>query len=175
MSGGFTQSSMPFVKIIVVSLHPNPYTLLHMAEIKEIRKETIVYKDGAGSALPVHETHVVHEDHVVHDHDRSARREVRRQISGFRSGVYLILDIIEIVLIAEFFVKLFGLNPFNPIVRFIDILSYPLYAPFAGLMTAITPYFIINWSILIAMIVYALLAYFIVALFASGGRASYRR
>ena len=154
-----------------------------MANIKEIHKETIIYKDGATSE-PIHETHVVHEDdHFAHDehhhegdrHDYQTRRQVRHQIVGFRKGAYLILDIIEVILIAEFFIKLFGFSAVNPLVRLINILSYPLYAPFAGFMTPVAPYFVINWSILIAMIVYALLAYIIVALFSSGIRSAYRR
>lgn len=157
---------------------------------KEIYKEkVIIHDDHANGYVPAgssHEEIIHHEpERIVHEHiirdERPAARPKRRywrareEISAFRHGVYLILDIVEVILIAEFFVKFFALNPYNPLVQIIDGLSYPLLVPFAGLYTPVAPYLVINWSILVAMVVYALIAYLVIALFESSVRSNYRR
>jgi hypothetical protein len=115
--------------------------------------------------------------HTVHDDRRDWRTRsiVRNEIISFRRGVYLILNIIQVLLIAEFLVKLFALSPANPFVAFIDTITYPLIAPFGNLITWITPYFAINWSIVVAMLIYGLIAYLFVSLFEGGIRAAYRK
>lgn len=156
---------------------------------KEIYKEKVIIHDSHAHAdeVPerVHEEIIRHEpervvhEHIIHDErparrDWRARQRARNEAWSLRRGVYLVLDIIEVILIAEFFVKLFGFNPYNPLVALIDALSYPFLAPFAGFFTPISPYFVINWSILIAMVVYALLAYLVIAVFEAGIWESYR-
>ncbi len=155
---------------------------------KEIYKEKVIIHHD--SAVP-HE-HVVREEIIretpqdrverfyhspAHDDRRDwhTRRIVRNEILSFRRGVYLLLNLIEILLIAEFLVKLFGFSAANPFAAFINTITYPLIAPFGNLITWITPYFALNWSILVAIIVYGFIAYLFVALFESGIRAAYRK
>ena len=107
--------------------------------------------------------------------DWRTRRIVRNEILSFRRGVYLLLNIVQVLLIAEFLVKLFALSPVNPFVAFLNTITYPLTAPFGAFVTWISPYFAINWSIVIAMVVYAIIAYLFVSLFEGGIRAAYRK
>jgi hypothetical protein len=114
---------------------------------------------------------------TIHDDRRDwrSRRIVRGEILSFRRGVYLILNVVQILLVAEFLIKLFALSAANPFVAFMNTLTYPLIAPFGSLVTWLNPYFAINWSILLAMVVYGLLAYLFIALFEGGIRAAYRK
>ncbi len=155
-----------------------------MAE-REIYKEKVITHHTNGDREVREDVHIVHEgpgvEHVYHDDRRERRRNlrtrgtVRREILSFRRGIYLLFDIVTIILVAEFFVRLFGFSPANPIVALIDALSYPFLAPFGSILTFVTPFIAINWSILIAIIVYGIFAYLVVALFESGIRAAYRR
>lgn len=146
----------------------------------EIHKEKIIYKDSDGSPRVREEIREhIYEDHqhVVHEgrHNNHSRRVVRREILSFRHGAYLILDIIQVLLIARFFVELFGFSSVNSLVNIIRMVTYPLIAPFGNIITYVMPTFALNWSILIAMLVYGLLAYIFIALFESGMRGAYRR
>lgn len=172
-----------------------------MAEIKEIHKEKIIYDHG-NAVLPAEDMHIretvrereipaervvyeTRDDHFVRDghgylvhddrRDYRTRRIVRNEVLSFRRGAYLILNIAQILLIARFFVELFGLSNANPLAAFIRIISYPLVAPFGNIVTYAAPYLAINWSILVAILVYALITWIVVNLFESGIRSAYRR
>lgn len=71
-----------------------------------------------------------------------------------------ILDIAEIVLVLRFVFKLLGANPGSSFVNFLYGVSDPLVAPFRGIFQS-TPVEIgvAEWSSLVAMLSYALIAY----------------
>lgn len=79
--------------------------------------------------------------------------------------IWLILGIIEVVLTFRVILKLLGANTFSGFTNFIYAVSDPLALPFAGILkTTISSDSVFEWSTLIAMIVYAVIAYGIVAL-----------
>ncbi len=122
-----------------------------------------------------------HVDHVYYEDRRERRRNwrtrhaVRNGILTFRRGVYLVLEIVEALLVVEFLIRLFGLSPVNYFVAFMNALTLPLLVPFGNISTLIAPYYVIDWSIIFAILLYGLLAYILIALFESGIRAAYRR
>ena len=85
---------------------------------------------------------------------------------GRRFGiVYYIMNIIEALLLIRFALKLFAANPGAGFVNGIYAITDPLVAPFRGIFpTANSQGSVLEWSTIIAMIVYALIAYAIVQL-----------
>ncbi len=85
------------------------------------------------------------------------------------NGIWLILGIVETLLAFRFVLKLFGANPDNGFVNFIYSISAPLDAPFRGIFTTPTAQgnvttSVFETSIVVAMVVYALIAWGIVKL-----------
>lgn len=80
--------------------------------------------------------------------------------------IWYILGIIEVVLAFRVLLKLLGANTFSGFTSFIYAISDPFALPFAGILgvTGISE-MVFEWSTLIAMAVYAIVAYGIVALF----------
>ncbi len=79
--------------------------------------------------------------------------------------VYFILDVLLAVLAIRFLLKLFAANPASPFANFMYGLTAPFVAPFRGLFaTTGTQPGVIEWHTLVAMAVYALIAYAIVRL-----------
>ncbi len=79
--------------------------------------------------------------------------------------IYYVLDVVEIILALRLIFRLFIANPGNPFVTFIYALTAPLVAPFRGIFyntNSVGVYF--EWATVIAMIIYALIAYIIVRL-----------
>ncbi len=136
-----------------------------------VKVEKVVYEDGHEHLVRDGHGHLVPEDR----RDHRTRRAVRSEILSFRRGAYMILNILQIVLIARFIVELFALSNANPFAAFIRLLSYPLTAPFGNIVTYVAPYLAINWSILVALLVYALITWLVVNLFEGGIRSAYRR
>ncbi len=82
-----------------------------------------------------------------------------------RRAVYFIFDIIELLLGIRFVLKLFGADPTTSFSNFIETVAGPLLAPFRGIFAAVaTQGMIFDWATLVAMAVYALIAYIIVRL-----------
>ena len=80
--------------------------------------------------------------------------------------IWYILGVIEIVLAFRVILKLLGANTFSGFTSFIYAISGPFALPFAGILgTTVSSYYVFEWSTLIAMAVYAVIAYGIVALF----------
>jgi hypothetical protein len=80
--------------------------------------------------------------------------------------IWYVLGIIEVVLAFRILLKLFGANTQSGFTSFIYSISSPFSLPFSGIfgVTGISE-MIFEWSTIIAMIVYAIVAYGIVALF----------
>ncbi len=86
----------------------------------------------------------------------------------FRSNqvIWYVLGIIETLLLFRFLFKVLGANPFSGFTDFIYNLTNPLEAPFSGIFRVeVSKFSVFEWSTLIAMGVYALLAYGIIKLF----------
>lgn len=121
-------------------------------------------------------------EHVYYGDDFGERRRdwrkrslVRSEMLTFRRGVLILLDIIEALLVIEFFIRLFGVLPVNFFVNLVNALTYPLIAPFGNITTFVPPYFLINWSIILAILIYGAIAMVVITLFEGGIRSAYRR
>ncbi len=98
----------------------------------------------------------------------SPQKEYQTKKAIFRTYqiIWYILGIIEVVLAFRILLKLLGANPQSSFTGFIYGISNPFALPFAGILgiTGISE-MILEWSTLIAMLVYAIIAYGLVALF----------
>ncbi|HUD19316.1 MAG TPA: hypothetical protein VMR81_02665 [Patescibacteria group bacterium] len=80
--------------------------------------------------------------------------------------IWYILGVIEVLLAFRVMLKLLGANTFSGFTSFIYAFSSPFASPFAGILgVTASSNFVFEWSTLIAMAVYAIVAYGIVALF----------
>lgn len=79
--------------------------------------------------------------------------------------IWYILGVIEVVLALRVILKLLGANAESGFTNLIYSVSNPLALPFAGILGITGSVMILEWSTLIAMAVYAIVAYGIVALF----------
>jgi len=98
----------------------------------------------------------------------SPQKEYQTKKAIFRTYqvIWYILGIIEVVLAFRILLKLLGANTGSGFTSFIYAISNPFAMPFAGILgiTGISD-MVLEWSTLIAMAVYAILAYGIVAVF----------
>lgn len=98
----------------------------------------------------------------------SPQKEYRTKKTIFRTYqvIWYILGMIEVLLAFRILLKLLGASTQSGFTSFIYAISNPLALPFAGILgiTQISN-MIIEWSTLIAMVVYFILAYGIVAFF----------
>ena len=80
--------------------------------------------------------------------------------------IWYILGVIEVLLAFRILLKLLGANTYSGFTNFVYSLSAPFALPFAGILrTSTSANLIFEWSTIIAMAVYAVVAYGIVALF----------
>lgn len=74
--------------------------------------------------------------------------------------IWYILAIIEIVLAFRFVLKLLGANSLNAFVSFIYSISAPLVYPFSTIFsTTVFGNSVLEWSVLVAALVYFVIAY----------------
>src|SRR3989344_5228610 len=80
--------------------------------------------------------------------------------------IWYILGVVEIVLAFRVLLKLLGANTYSGFTNFIYAISNPFALPFAGVLGVTrSSDIVLEWSTLIAMAVYAIVAYGIAALF----------
>jgi hypothetical protein len=92
--------------------------------------------------------------------------ETKKAIFRTYQVIWYILGVIEVVLAFRILLKLLGANTESGFTNFIYAVSNPFALPFAGILgiTGISN-MTFEWSTIIAMAVYAIVAYGIVALF----------
>jgi hypothetical protein len=98
----------------------------------------------------------------------SPQKEYQTKKAIFRSYqiIWYILGVIEVVLAFRVVLKLLGANAFSGFASFIYAISGPFALPFAGILgTTVSSSSVFEWSTLIAMVVYFIVSYGIVALF----------
>ena len=90
----------------------------------------------------------------------------KKKIFRINQVIWYILGTVEVVLAFRILLKLLGANAQSVFSSFIYAISNPFALPFAGVLgvTGVSE-MILEWSTLIAMAVYAILAYGIIALF----------
>jgi len=83
--------------------------------------------------------------------------------------VWYILGILEIILVFRFLLKLFGANSAAGFTSFIYNLSYPFAAPFLNVFrVSRVEGSVFEWTTLLAMLVYWIVAWGIIKLFVMG-------
>lgn len=91
---------------------------------------------------------------VVHEDEHTWGAMMVRRI------LFYLLDVLEALLAFRFFLRLLGANPASPFVRSIYALSEPFVYPFHGIFPAVTAQgAVLEWAVLLAMIVYAVVAW----------------
>ena len=84
---------------------------------------------------------------------------------------YLVLGVVEALIITRVILKLLAANPEAGFVRFIYTVSAPLVAPFQGIFpTPVTQNSVLELSALVAIAVYAVIAWALVRLIAIVGQ-----
>ena len=80
--------------------------------------------------------------------------------------IYFLLTVLEIILVLRFFFRFLGANQGNGFVMWLYNFSYPFVAPFKGIFTdpSLGYAHVFEVSTLIAMLIYALIAWGLVAL-----------
>lgn len=116
--------------------------------------------------MPLEEIHTS-EERVVTASAPTPTRAVERARTG--RIVYYILGIIEVLLAFRLVFKLLGANPMSPFIQFIYFVSGIFHAPFSGIFSQGTARgaettAVFEPSTVIAMIVYAIIAWGIVKL-----------
>lgn len=98
----------------------------------------------------------------------SPQKEYQTKKAIFRTYqvIWYILGIIEVVLAFRVLLKLLGANAMSGFASFIYAISNPFALPFAGILGITgSSDMVLEWSTLIAMLVYFIIAYGIIALF----------
>lgn len=91
--------------------------------------------------------------------------EKKKTIFRFNQIIWYILGLIEVLLMFRFVLKVVGANPFSGFASLIYALTTPLAVPFHGILrTSGTGNSIVEWSTLIAAIVYLCIAWGLVYL-----------
>lgn len=91
--------------------------------------------------------------------------EKKKTIFRFNQIIWYILGFIEVLLIFRFVLKALGANPFSGFASLIYSATEPLTAPFRGILNvATTGTSVIEWSTIIAAVVYLSIAWGIVYL-----------
>ncbi len=82
--------------------------------------------------------------------------------------INITISLVEAALGLRFILRLFGANPNTPFVQWVYDTSAPLLDPFRGIFPTRTLQggFVFDFSTLFAMIIYALLGYFLIELIA---------
>jgi len=89
----------------------------------------------------------------------------RSQVAKIQQAIYLLFGILEGLLGIRFVLGLFGANPGAGFAQFIYGITAPFLAPFVGLFGQPSfEGFVFEWNALVAILVYALLAWVIVKL-----------
>ena len=87
--------------------------------------------------------------------------------------IWYICDLLEVILLFRFFLRFAGANPNAGFTNFIYSISWPFVEPFfAVFRTTVVEGSVVEWTTLLAMIVYALVAWIIVRLLLIGKTVS---
>lgn len=88
-----------------------------------------------------------------------------RAILRFTQVIWFICGISEIILGFRFGLKILGASAYSGFSLFIYTLSYPFVRPFQGIVReGINGIYVVEWSTLIAMAAYFVVAYILIAL-----------
>jgi uncharacterized protein YggT (Ycf19 family) len=96
---------------------------------------------------------------IVHEDEHTYGAVIARRV------ILYILDVLEVLLAFRFFLRLLAANPASPFVSFIYAVTEPFVFPFRGIFPQIAASgAVLEWAVLLAMVVYAVIAWGIVRL-----------
>jgi hypothetical protein len=102
---------------------------------------------------------------VPEEHPQQAYRTKKTILRSYQT-IWYILGFIQVLLAFRFILRMLGANAASGFGNLIYSLSYPFAAPFFGLFgTSREGVYVIEWTTLVAMAVYTLVAYGLVHLF----------
>jgi len=91
--------------------------------------------------------------------------ETKKTIFRFNQIIWYILGLIEVLLTFRVVLKAVGANPFTGFTSFIYAITNPLAAPFSGILgVSVSGNSLIEWSTIVAAIVYLCIAWGLVYL-----------
>lgn len=96
---------------------------------------------------------------VVHEDEHTYGATIARRV------ILYLLDVLIVLLAFRFFLRLLAANPASPFVAFIYAITEPFVFPFRGIFPEIgAAGAVLEWAVLLAMVVYAVVAWGIVRL-----------
>lgn len=124
-------------------------------QVVDSKEETI----ESPNSSTIKQTKVVHDPLVKSTHPQDVY-DTKKTIFRSWQVIWLILAVIEILLVFRMLFKAIGANPYSGFVSLVYSITDLLIAPFAGIIKpTISGNSVIEWSIIIAAIVYALIAW----------------
>jgi uncharacterized protein YggT (Ycf19 family) len=125
-------------------------------------KERIVRQDGQPTQI--------YRERVTNNQDPSYKTQT--SYTG-RSLLYTLLNIVEGLLAIRFLLRFLAANPNNAFVNFIYDITAPLVAPFRNIFAPlVTDGSVLEWSTLVAMLVYAVVGGLIISAISAASRRS---
>lgn len=130
--------------------------------MEEVERVTTVSRDEPAHVVQTTRTKA---PGIQTEHPQKAY-EKKKTIFRAYQIIWYVLGVIEVLLTFRVILKMLGANSSSGFVNIIYALSNPLATPFRGIfnITAVTPGAYFEWSTLVAMIVYLIVAYGLVQL-----------
>ena len=131
--------------------------------MEEVERVTTVSRDEPSHVVET--TRTVGTPPVQTEHPQKAYVK-KKAIFRTYQIIWYVLGLIEVLLTFRVLLKMLGANEGSGFVNLIYAISDPLALPFRGIfnITAVTPGAYFEWSTLVAMIVYLIIAYGLVHL-----------
>lgn len=129
-----------------------------------IKTEEVTTTEGQSPQQVVKKT-TTQSESVAHGEAPQKVYEKKKTIVRFNQIVWYILGLVEVLLIFRLVLKALGANPFVGFTSLIYSITTPLAAPFSGILgVTVTGNSLIEWSTLIAAVVYLCVAWGLVYL-----------
>jgi hypothetical protein len=114
----------------------------------------------------IRRTKVVSPNEPVVTESPTQAYQAKKTIFRTYQVIWYILGVLEVILGFRVLLKLLGANPYSGFTNFVYMLSEPFVAPFYGVLrTSAASVSVLEWSTLLAMVVYLILAVGLVELF----------
>ena len=111
--------------------------------------------------MAIQPTHVYREQVVINQDDAA----VTQRSTLVERILYYVLNVIETLLALRFLFKMLGANSGSGFTNFLYRLTNPLVVPFRGILPSTSANgSLLEWSTIIAMLIYALIVYAVVKL-----------
>ncbi len=128
-----------------------------MAEVEEVQEVTTVSTSTPEQVVKTTKK-VAPNAPVMTEHPQRAFEKKKKIFRAYQI-IWYVLVVIEVLLVFRLALQALGANSHSGFVSLVYIVSNPLALPFSGILrTGASGSSVFDWSIIIAMIVYALIA-----------------